>query len=108
MPIMVSKPASGVNAFAHRLRQLQHLGQRQQSDRKHGARQNLDDHLRREQPGMDHEIEAAERFVRLVDAVDEVQHLEAEVDDEGVEQVCATVSTQRMSIGTRRSQFRNM
>ena len=34
------------------------------------------------EPGMDHEIEAAERFVGLVDAVDQVQHLEAEVDDE--------------------------
>jgi len=28
------------------------------------------------EPGVDHEIEAAKRFVGLVDAVDEVEHLQ--------------------------------
>jgi hypothetical protein len=34
-----------------------------------------------------HEIEAAKGFVGLVDAVNEVEHFQAEVDDEDVEQV---------------------
>ena len=33
-----------------------------------------------------HEVQRAERFVRLVDAVNEIDHLEREVDQEGVEQ----------------------
>ena len=36
---------------------------------------------------VNHEIEAAERLVGLVDAMDQVEHLQAEIDDEDVEQV---------------------
>ena len=36
---------------------------------------------------MHHEIETAKGFIRLIDAVNEVEHFQAEVDDEGVEQV---------------------
>ena len=36
---------------------------------------------------MDHEIEAAEAFIGLVDAVNQVEHFQAEIDDEGVEEV---------------------
>ena len=36
---------------------------------------------------MHHEIQAAEGFVGFVDALQQVQHLQAEVDDEDVEKI---------------------
>ena len=39
------------------------------------------------QLGVHHEVQAAERFIGLVDAVNQVQHLQAEIDDEDIEQV---------------------
>ena len=67
--------------------QLRHLGEKQQHQRSERADEDLKNDLREVEPGVHHEIEAAERFVRLVDAVDQVEHLQAEVDDEDVEQV---------------------
>jgi hypothetical protein len=51
------------------------------------------------EPRLDHEVEALERLVGLVDAVDEVEHLEREVDDEGVEEVARDGVEAGMSIG---------
>ena len=34
-----------------------------------------------------HEVEALERFVSFIDAVQQVQHFKREVDDKGVEQI---------------------
>ena len=63
-------------------------------------KQDLEDDLRAPQPRVHHEVEAAEGLVGFVGAVDEVEHLQREVDDEGVEEIaCAMVSMQRMSIG---------
>jgi len=37
--------------------------------------------------GVNHEVQAAERLVSLVDAVDQVQHFQAEVNNEDVEKI---------------------
>jgi len=52
-----------------------------------------------EELGVHEEVEAAEGLVGLVDAVNQVEHLQAEVDDENVEEVpWAMASTQWTSI----------
>ncbi len=43
--------------------------------------------MREVQLGVHHEVEAAERFIRFVDAMDEVEQLQRKVDEECVEQV---------------------
>ena len=43
--------------------------------------------MRQVEPRLHHEVEGVERLVGLVDAVDEVERLQREVDDEGVEEV---------------------
>ena len=82
MPITVRHPAKRVDPFAGRLGQLKNLGQAKQCDRRHRAEQDLHNHLRRPETRVHHEIKAAERFVGLVDALKQVQHLQAEIDDE--------------------------
>src|ERR1051326_4741006 len=77
----------GIDALAHGLGELQDLCQAQEADGRDRAEQDLDDHLRGPETSVHHEIEAAERFVGFVDALDEVEHLEAEIDDECVEQI---------------------
>src|ERR1039458_8704250 len=76
-----------VNPLARDLRQLDHLGYAQQDDGRQRAQADLDHDVGDVELGVDQEVQAAERFVGLVDAVDQVQHLQAEVDDEDVEQV---------------------
>jgi len=39
------------------------------------------------QTSVNHEIKAAKGFISFVEALEQVEHLQAEVDDEGVEQV---------------------
>ena len=56
-------------------------------DRRERAQQDLDHDLRTVQLGVDHEIQAAERLVGFVDAVDQVQHFQGEIDEERVEQI---------------------
>ena len=51
------------------------------------AGDDLDDDVRGPQTVADHEVERLERLVGLVEPVDEIQHLEEEVDEEGVEEV---------------------
>ena len=40
-----------------------------------------------EQPRVDHEVQGSEGFVSFVDTMDQVEHLQREIDDEGVEQI---------------------
>ncbi len=87
MPTRVRTARHRVEAHAGALREPHHLGKSQQGDGYQGADDDLDDHLEGVEPGMDHEVQGLEGLVRFVDAVDEVEHLEGEVDDEGVEKV---------------------
>ena len=76
-----------VDPLPRRFTQADELDQRQERDREERPDDDLHDHLRGVQPRVDHEVEALERLVRFVDPVDEVEHLEAEVDDECVQEV---------------------
>src|SRR6185437_5564585 len=75
------------NALARDFRQLDHLGDAQQQNRSKSAEEDLNDDLGKVQLGMDYEVKTAEGFVRLGDAVDKVQHLQPEIDNEGIEQI---------------------
>src|SRR5208283_3936338 len=79
--------SSYISTFALHFRQLHYLGQRQQSDGKQRAQQDLYHDMRKIELRVHHEVEAAEGFVGLIDAMDKIEHLQAEVDDEGVEQI---------------------
>ena len=87
MPIRVRRSGDDVDALAGNLRQFDDLGDDQQDQRDERAEADLEHDLGEEELGVHHEIQAAERFVGLVDAVNQVEHLQAEVDDEGVEEV---------------------
>src|SRR5579863_4373383 len=77
----------GVYALADRIGKRHQLGKTEERDRHHGAEQNLNDDLRRPQARVHHEVEAAEGFVSLVNALQQVEHFEAEINDERIEQV---------------------
>src|SRR5208282_4938038 len=81
--------ASGqrVDAFADRAGQTHDLSQPQQQDGGHRAEENLDDDLRHPQTRVHHEVEAAEGFVRFINALQQVEHFQAEIDHEDVEQI---------------------
>src|ERR1019366_9403460 len=74
-----------VDQLAAAFAQRQYLGCGQQQNRRQRAQQYLDHDVREVELGVHHEVEAAERFVRLIDAVNEVQHLKREVNPEGIE-----------------------
>ena len=59
----------------------------QKHERSDGAKENLQQDLRDEELGVHHEVERTEGFVGFVDTVEQVEHLERKVDDEGVEEV---------------------
>src|ERR1017187_1758608 len=76
-----------VDAAANHGGQLCDLNDAEQDDWGECADQELEHDLREIELGVDHEVEAAEALVGLVDAMDEVEHFETEVDDEDVEEV---------------------
>lgn len=51
------------------------------------AQEYLKDDLREKELGVNHEVQAAERFVCFVDAMDQVQHFQAEIEDERIEEI---------------------
>src|ERR1039458_1992450 len=76
-----------VDAAPNHRREFCDLNDSEQDDWGHGADQELEHDLREVELGVDHEVEAAEGLVGLVDAVNQVQHLQAEIDDEDIEHV---------------------
>src|SRR5271157_2761270 len=76
-----------IEALADDFIELHHLRQEQQNQRRQRSKADLDQNMRNEELRMHHEIQAAEGFVGLVAAVNQVQHLQAEVDDEDIEQI---------------------
>jgi hypothetical protein len=53
------------------------------------AQKKLNNHLRLPEPSVHHEIQAAERLVGPVDALQQVKQFKAEVDDEDIKEIGA-------------------
>src|SRR5208283_4993433 len=76
-----------VNPSAHSNGKSENLRQAKQRQRCQRSQEDLNQNLRKEKPRVHHEIQAAERFIGFVDAVNEVQHLQREIDDKRIEKV---------------------
>ena len=77
MPISVSRPAADVEALSYPLAQAHKLHQAQKGDRQYRSEDNLDNDMGDIELGVNHEVEALEGLIRLVDAMDKVEHLRA-------------------------------
>ena len=86
-PTWTRHAADDVDALADEAGELGDLDDAEQEEREKRADEDLEDDLREVELGVHHEVEAAEGFIGLVDAMDEVEHFQAEVDDEDVEEI---------------------
>ena len=66
---------------------VDHLGEAEEHQRRQGAQKNLNQDLRIEEPGVHHEIEAPERLIGFVDAMDQGPHFQREINDKRIEKI---------------------